>query len=93
MLTMTLTVRKGLLLQCHCYNLDFSEASVDSSSFTLGNEDEQLLVAVLDDGQPSFENKNITITLVRMAGGSTYDIIVSKATLIIPAGMLSCTGS
>ena len=77
------------LLHCNSYWPDFSDASVDRTSFTLGTEDEQLEVTVLDDGQPVLDDRTITITLVRVAGGSTHDIIISEATLIIPASMLS----
>ena len=62
---------------------------MDRTSFTLGTEDEQLEVTVFDDAQPVLDDKNITITLIRVAGGSTHDIIISEATLIIPASMLS----
>ena len=76
-------------LHCNTYWHEFSETSVDRTCFTLGTEDEGLLVTVLDDGQPVLDDRNITITLVRVAGGSTHDIIISEATLIIPASMLS----
>ena len=65
---------------------------MDRTSFILGTEDEPLQVTVLHDGQPVLDDRTITITLVRVAGGSTHDIIISKATLIIPASMLSCSG-
>ena len=65
---------------------------MDRTPFILGTEDEPLQVTVLDDGQSVVKDRNITITLVRVAGGSTHDIIISEVTLIIPASMLSCSG-
>ena len=72
------------LMQCNRYP-DFSDVSVDRTSFILGTEDEPLQVTVLDDGKTVLDDRTITITLVRVAGGSTHDIIISEATLIIPA--------
>ena len=90
---MTLMVRGSSLLLCLLLNyLDFfTDTTVDRTCFTLGTKDEGLLVTVLDDGQPVLDDKNITITLVKVAGGSTHDIIISEASLIIPASMLSCS--
>ena len=45
-------------------------------------------VTVLDDGQSVLEDKNITITLVRSAGGSAYDIVFSEAILTLSANSM-----
>ena len=62
--------------------------SRDSRIILRGSEETiQMQVTVYDDGQPVEEDKVITITLVRVAGGSSTDTIVTEATLIIHAGM------
>ena len=58
---------------------------MSNTSFFLGVEDFLLNVRVLDDDMPLLVDKTITITLTKTAGGSTNDIILSEATLIIRA--------
>ena len=60
--------------------------ALDRSSILLGVQDETIQVTVLDDGQP-VEQDNITLTLVKTAGGTISDIIVTEATLLIHAGI------
>ena len=60
--------------------------SVDPDSrFILAAEDLSVQVTVLDDGQPLLEDKNITITLIRIVGGFLTDIIVSEAIIALRA--------
>ena len=68
--------------------LRISEVSVDRTTVILGPEDERVQVTVLDDGQSVLEDKNITITLVRRAGGSAHDILISEAILTISANSM-----
>ena len=65
-----------------------SEVSVDRTTVILGSEDERVQVTVLDDGQSVVEDKNITITLVRSAGGSAHDILISEAILTVTANSM-----
>ena len=65
--------------------LRISEVSVDRTTVILGPENGRVQVTVLDDGQSVLEDKNITITLVRRAGGSEHDILISEAILTISA--------
>ena len=58
---------------------------MSNTSIIMGVDDFLLNVRVLDDGMPLLVDKTITITLTRTAGGSTNDIILSEATLIIRA--------
>ena len=67
-------------------DISVTEVSVDPDSrFILAAEDLSVQVTVLDDGQPLLEDKNITITLIRIAGGFLTDIIVSEAIIVLRA--------
>ena len=58
---------------------------MSNTSIIVDADDFLLTVRVLDDGMPLLVDKTITITLTRTAGGSTNDIVLSEATLIIRA--------
>ena len=58
---------------------------MSNTSIILGVDDILLNVRVMDDGMPLLVDKTITITLRKRAGGTTNDIILSEATLIIRA--------
>ena len=58
---------------------------MSNTNIILGVDNFLLNVRVLDDGLPLLVDKTITITLARTAGGTTTDIILSEATLIIRA--------
>ncbi|CAI8040265.1 hypothetical protein GBAR_LOCUS22446, partial [Geodia barretti] len=60
-----------------------TEVSVDPTRFILAAEDLSLQVTVLDDGQPLQEDKNITLTLAKIAGGKSSDIIVTEAIIAV----------
>ena len=62
-----------------------TEVSVDRDRFIWAVDDESVQVTVLDDGQPLLEDKNITITLIRIAGGHSTDIIVTEAIIALRA--------
>ena len=67
-------------------DISVTEVSVDPDSrFIWAAEDLSVQVTVLDDGQPLLEDKNITITLIRIAGGFLTDIIVSEAIIALCA--------
>ena len=48
-------------------------------------DDKSVQVTVLDDGQPLLKDKNITITLIRIAGGFSTDLIVTEAIIALRA--------
>ena len=80
---MTILVRL-LVFRAH-FNIGFCvlEVSVDATDFDptrfiRATEDLSLQVTVLD-GQPLQEDKNVSLTLVKIAGGLTSDIIVTEA--------------
>ena len=58
---------------------------MSNTSIIVDADDFLLTVRVLDDGMSLLVDKTITITLTRTAGGSTNDIVLSEATLIIRA--------
>ena len=57
----------------------------DPALFIWAVEDLSLQVTVLDDGQPLQEDKNIMLTLVKIRGGLTSDIIVTEAIIAVRA--------
>ena len=59
--------------------------SVDRDRFIWAVDDESVQVTVLDDGQPLLKDKNITITLIRISGGHSTDIIVTEAIITLRA--------
>ena len=74
------------------FNVGFCvlEVSVGATDFDpprliLAAEDLSLQVTVLDDGQPLQEDKNITLTLAKIAGGKSSDIIVTEAIITVRA--------
>ena len=66
--------------------------AVDKDTFNLALVSELIQVTVLDDGLPVTEKKSITITLVRVVGGASDDILITEATLVIPVeqGVFLC---
>ena len=62
-----------------------AEVEVNDTRVVLGGGDAQVILKVLDDGQVLLTDKIISVFLTKTAGGSTNDIVVSEATLIIHA--------
>ena len=73
-----------MLCKIDC-DISVTEVSVDRDRFIWAVDDESVQVTVLDDGQPLLEDKNITITLIRIVGGFLTDIIVSEAIIALRA--------
>ena len=67
-----------------------AEVAVSRSEFNLELE-ETVEVTVLDDGLPVKVDKYIEITLVRVVGGRSIDVIFDDAILHIPADESGCT--
>ena len=61
------------------------DATFDPTRFIWAAVDLSLQVTVLDDGQPLQEDKNITLTLAKIAGGKSSDIIVTEAIIAVRA--------
>ena len=62
-----------------------AEVEVNDTRVVLGGGDAQVILKVLDDGQVLLTDKIISVFLTKTAGGTTNDILVSEATLIIRA--------
>ena len=64
---------------------DFDATDFDPTRFILAAEDLSLQVTVLDDGQLLQEDRNITLTLAKITGGKSSDIIVTEAIITVRA--------
>ena len=62
-----------------------AEVEANDTRVVLGGGDAQVILKVLDDGQVLLTDKIISVFLTKTVGGSTNDILVSEATLIIRA--------
>ena len=67
-----------------CFMID-AEVEANDTRVVLGGGDAQVILKVLDDGQVLLTDKIISVFLTKTAGGTTNDILVSEATLIIRA--------
>ncbi|CAI8020171.1 hypothetical protein GBAR_LOCUS12069 [Geodia barretti] len=91
-LTLTVGIIKGspevrVILGVEYNNTEVSVGATDFDPprLILAAEDLSLQVTVLDDGQPLQEDKNITLTLAKIAGGKSSDIIVTEAIITVRA--------